>query len=49
MKPTQRPTDHQAAIAALSLFSFQPFSLLCNLFFFLPQPTPATITPVNAS
>jgi len=28
----------------LSLFSFQPFSLLCNLFFFLPQPASATIT-----
>jgi hypothetical protein len=33
----------------LSLFSFQPFSRLCNFFFFLPQPTPATITSADAS
>jgi hypothetical protein len=31
-----------------SLFSFQPFSLLCNFFFFLPQLTLATITSADA-
>ena len=35
-KPAQPPTGHQAATATLSLFSFQPFSLLCNFFFSLP-------------
>jgi len=49
IKPAQPPTGHQAATATLSLFSFQPFSLLCNFFFFLPWPTPATITSVVAS
>jgi len=48
-KPARPPTDYQAATATLSLFSFQPFSLLCNVFFFFSQLTPATVTSAESS
>jgi len=46
---TQLLTSGRAATVTFSLFSFHPFSLLYNFFFFLPQPTPATITSADAS